>query len=215
MKDRGWAYKPVVFQVLKTPSLEGTIARYGYGISTNSGRGVPATLRRVSDPNATTVAALSPSERDSYYRDLGRPGGLGPSAAPRVGSCEQSVRLKSPPRFDGVPVTPTLLAQLHGLEGRVRIDPRMRKANLAWAECMNQSGYRYVDKRQAYNDFLNRYQQLSPAQSQTGRALRDLQKAEIRVATLDQSCYRKYILPIEEKVRADVSSTYLAKLRSP
>jgi hypothetical protein len=226
MKAQGFDYVPVdPFAQQQALTGKARISdeeftrQFGYGISTLFGKG-----NAQSDPNARIRTSLSSADRAAYDRALG---GDNPTVTfadaldsgdfTELGGCTKDA---SEAAFGGGAVLTSLVEKLDELDERIVQDQRMVKATEKWATCMVDKGYRYEEPDEIDSDLEERFKSIvgagvapgtstpPPGVSYDRAALTDLQREEVRIANADLDCEKKYIEPVERKVRPQYENQF-------
>jgi|tagenome__1003787_1003787.scaffolds.fasta_scaffold20732557_2 hypothetical protein len=229
MKNQGFDYVPVDPFAQRAALLGSSrisdqdfLKQYGYGISTLWGRGKPQ-----ADPNERLRATLGAADRKAYDRALwGENSGATFQQAvengdfTRLGGCTKKATEQV---FGGAALLTRLQSRLDQLDDRILEDQRMVRAVEKWSQCMSQQGYRYEDPDEIDSDLFKRTEKIVgplPGQFATGpppgdtprpydhAALAQLQREEVSIARADNSCERKDITPVEDKVRPQYEAQF-------
>lgn len=242
MKGQGFEYTPgdpaaerAALVGSATLSEEDFEKQFGYGITTLYDQRRTEASR---GPNADYRASLAPAERTSFDKALyGKNVGTTFSRAvdsgdfADLGGCTKTATDEA---FGGAQVLSTLQTKLDELDARIEADPRMAKANAAWAGCMRAAGHRF-EKPDDVDGFLEeKLEDLVGPATKVGigggganpkvdrPALVKLQKEEVAIVSADLECEEKHIADVEEAVRkeferafAQENAAFLATVRRP
>jgi hypothetical protein len=204
------------------------VLHFGYGISTLWGR-----PERGRERNLRIRAALPPLRRGTYDRTLwGRNVGATFQMAAdsgdftALGGCTRSATAAI---FSGMDVLTRLVHALDALDERVAADPRMVAALGRWRDCMAAAGLPYKDPDAIDRSFLRRMRAIvgpiagpfaTTAADGGGtrptdpRALASLQHEERATAARDLGCERRYVRPVEGRVRPPYEAAFRRAHRS-
>ena len=216
----------------------GEFARqYGYGISTIDYPTAPTN----ADPNAATVAAMSPAERSAYFKalygaattvdDQGNPVrtkpavDAGPAAADEDRGCVSeasdtvygSVEDKMA-EDDSNAQFATLASSISALYDSIEQDQRVTDATTAWIGCMADAGHPgYTEKTDAPVDVGDKASTLRGDADDFSdvdpAALQELRAYEISVATADYTCGLAFD-EVHRAVETELETTFIDQNRS-
>lgn len=194
------------------------IDQYGYGISTLY-TGQPPQLSELRTPaqiglgeqNVQTFQHLSPADQVAYSHSLF---GEHPDATfavaletedfSRTGGCTRNAIEKffTPEQMKSTFVNP--------FDVLVDKDPRMVKANTAYANCLRAAGFDYNHEREIEPDLRKKLDSITAGQPlaalspEAMSALTDLQNYERALASTASGCERKYLDPVADQVEREL-----------
>jgi hypothetical protein len=235
MKQQGFDYVPVdpfaeraAVTGASRLSDDDFLKQFGYGISTLWGRGGAQ-----ADANQRIRASLSRADRRAYDRALwgDNPGATFSAAVDsgdftKLGGCTAKATRTV---FGGAQVLTQLQNKLDQLDERIASDQRMVRAVERWSSCMAAAGYQYEEPDDIDGDLMKRMERIVgpvPGPSATGpgegqkpppydhAALAALQHDEVNIARADYACERKYITPVESKVRPQYEAEFRQRNQS-
>jgi hypothetical protein len=225
MKAQGFDYVPVD-PVAERVRLFGTAnprdEQFGYYVTTLWGRSQPHV-----DPNERYRAGLSSADQKAYDRALG---GDNPGATfldafdtgdfTKLDGCRAKAITAV---FGGPELLTEIQGKLDQLDERIVQDQRMVKANERWQSCMATAGYHYSEGDDIDVDLQKRLEAIvgpvegkfvtGPPPGETARpydhaALAALQHEELATWRADTACERKYLTPVEDRVRAQYEAQF-------
>ena len=232
MKAQGFEYTPVD-PVAARAALTGKSnlsdedfqAQFGYGIATLYGRGTKQT-----DPNTVLRQSLTPADRRAY--DLALSGGKPEQTFFRaadtgdfsqLGGCNKQATDKL---FGGAELLTTVQRKLDELDESIRQDQRTVRAFEEWTVCMrDKTGEQFEDSEAAEVDITERlaavvgplpagepapgaFAAATPEGPYDTAALVKVGQLERQFSDADIACEEKYIVPIENKVRAEKEQVF-------
>jgi hypothetical protein len=225
MKAQGFEYVPVD-PVAERVRLFGTgkvrDEQFGYYVTTLWGRG-----RQQADPNDRYRAGLSRADQLAFDRALGgdNPGAtfmdaLDTGDFSMLGGCRKDAIAAV---FGGTQLLAEIQGKLDRLDERIIEDQRMVKATEKWTSCMGDAGYHYTDPDAIDLDLEKRLEAIvGPVQGKfaTGpppgqgsqpydhAAVAALQRDELATWRADTTCEKKFITPVEDKVRTQYETEF-------
>jgi hypothetical protein len=225
MKAQGFEYVPVD-PVAERARLFGTanpkVEQFGYYVTTLWGRSQPQ-----ADPNERYRAGLSSADQKAYDRALGgdNPGATFEDAFDtgdfsKLGGCRAKAISVV---FGGTALLSQIQGKLDRLDEQIIQDQRMVQANEKWRSCMAASGYHYSEGDEIDVDLQTRLEAIvgpvqgkfatgpppgQPRQPYDHAALAALQREELATWKADNACEKKYLTPVEDKVRAQYEAQF-------
>jgi len=226
MKAEGFDYvptDPVAQQAALTGKANMTDEefeqQFGYGITTLYGRGTPQ-----SDPNERIRSQLGEADRAAYDRALsgGKPEQTFAFAVDtgdftELGGCTKKA---TDAIFGGSQLLQRLQRKLDELDDSIAADQRMVRAQSAWQTCMKSAtGEEFEDAESIEEDIKRRFEAIVGSVVPPGQvapqgvnvdmaALRVLQQSEMNLYAKDRACEKKYIDPVETKVREEKETKF-------
>jgi hypothetical protein len=227
MKAQGFEYTPVDPTATRAAltgksnlSDEEFQKQFGYGIATLYGRGT-----QQSDPNDRIRASLSQADQVAYDMALsgGKPQQTFFVAADtgdfsQLGGCTKQA---TDSLFGGTELLTTLQRKLDELDDSIVQDQRMVRASEQWTKCVrDRTGETYEDSEAIEVDVLKRlaavvgplpegefapgaFASATPAGPYDAAALEEVRRLEVEFSNADVACEEKYIVPVEDTVRAE------------
>jgi hypothetical protein len=225
MKAQGFDYVPVD-PVAERVRLFGTAnpkdEQFGYYVTTLWGR-----IKPRADPNERYRAGLPSADQKAYDRALGgdNPGATFEDAFDtgdfsKLGGCRAKAISVV---FGGRALLSEIQGKLDQLDERIIQDQRMVNANEKWRSCMAAAGYHYSEGDDIDVDLQRRLEAIvgpvqgkfatgpppgQPAQPYDHAALAALQRDELATWKADTACEKKYLTPVEVKVRAQYEAQF-------
>ncbi len=206
--------------------------QFGYGISTVFEKIVEISQSPKSvDPNVTYRSGLDPAGQQAFdvaltggKADVSVSGAVEAAKTGDLGGLGGCVEEATTSVFGGANVV-SALAKIEELDSRAEADERLVKARADWSNCMRKQGFEYsepnsvdvgiVDKLAAIvgpaaAKSLGEEGTFSPLVFGTNAlpvydktALAQLQREEIATAEADLECEEKYVVDVEDKVKAE------------
>jgi hypothetical protein len=221
MKEQGFDYIPTD-PVAQQAALTGKASmsdeeyeqQFGYGITTLYGRGNAQT-----DPNERIRSQLGDADRAAYDRALsgGKPEqtfvlAVDTGDFTELGGCTKKATDEA---FGGSELLQTLQNKLDQLDDSILADQRMVHAMEAWHTCVKDAtGSNYEDAESIEEEIKQQFEtivgsvvppgQVAPQGTEVDMAaLHKLQQDEMDLFNKDRGCERKYVDPVENKVRQE------------
>ncbi len=206
--------------------------QFGYGISTVFEKVVEISQSSKSvDPNVTYRSGLDPAGQQAFdialtggKADVSVSGAVEAAKTGDLGGLGGCVEEATTAVFGGANVV-SALAKIEELDSRAEADERLVKARADWANCMRKQGFEYSEPNAvdvgiteklaalvgpAAAKALGEEGTFSPLVFGTNAippydkaALAQLQAEEIATAEADLDCEEKYVVDVEDKVKAE------------
>ncbi len=206
--------------------------QFGYGISTVFEKIVEISQSSKSaDPNVTYRSGLDPAGQQAFdialtggAADVSVSGAVEAAKAGDLGGLGGCVEEATTAVFGGANVV-SALAKIEELDSRAEADERLIKARADWSNCMRKQGFEYPEPNAVDVGIVEKLAVIvGPAAAKSmgedGRfsplvfgantlpaydkaALAQLQAEEIATAQADLDCEEKYVVDVEDKVKAE------------
>ena len=206
--------------------------QFGYGISTVFEKIVEISQSSNSaDPNVTYRNSLNPAGQQAFdvaltggAADVSVSGAVEAAKAGDLGGLGGCVEEATTAVFGGANVV-SALAKIEELDSRAEADERLIKARADWSNCMRQLGFDYSEPNAVDVGILEKLAAIvgpaatksmgedgnfsplvfgaTPLPQYDKAALTQLQAEEIATAQADLDCEEKFVVDVEDKVKAE------------